>query len=104
MSPPERLESGELDSSLRELEALLLAPAPEALERAAELALRLRNHMPGSGVEALPALQRCRKLAQHAAGYYLNLRRLLEMRLGVYTRSGSFQGPDRNPWRLDARA
>lgn len=104
MSAPETLASGDVDSSLRELEALLLAPAPEALERAAELALTLRGRMPSAGAEALAALERCRKLAQHAADYYLSLRRIVEMRLGAYTPSGNFQAPERHPWRLDARA
>lgn len=104
MSAPETVDCGDLDSGLKELEALLLAPAPEALERAAELALTLRSRMPSSAAEALPALERCRKLAQHAADYYLNLRGLVEMRLGAYTPGGSFQTPEGRPWLLDARA
>jgi hypothetical protein len=96
--------SGELKSILGELQALLLAPGPEALERAAELALTLRGPMGRCGEETLRAIDVCRKLAQQAADYYLRLQETLERGSGTYTARGDFRALEGRHLRLDARA
>lgn len=104
MSASETLGSGEPDWSLSELQRLLLAPTPEALERAVELAVALRGRGGSATAETRQVLEKCKTLAQHAADYYLGLKRIVEVRLAPYAAGGRFRSLEAQPWRVDARA
>jgi hypothetical protein len=103
MSAQRPTEIRRLDSSWSQLQELLLAPTPEALERALEVALTLRSRartVPAP--DLLAALETCRALALEAAGYYLRLMQMAAMRAAGYTATGLPQSPQRHLWALDA--
>lgn len=88
-----------------ELQRLLLAATPEALEQALELAVVLcRRKSATPPPDGLSVVERCRKLAAQAAQHYLRLTERIEVRTAGYDAGGHIRSAEGLPGRVDARA